>query len=36
MHYPYGKVGLDDDEVPMKFDSTTYVIDKVIPIPHIS
>jgi hypothetical protein len=36
MHYPYGKVGLDDDEVPMKLDSTTYVIDKVIPIPHIN
>jgi superfamily II DNA or RNA helicase len=36
MHYPYGKVGLDDDEVPMKLDSTTYIIDKVIPIPHIS
>jgi superfamily II DNA or RNA helicase len=36
MHYPYGKVGLDDDEVPMKLDATTYIIDKVIPIPHIS
>ena len=35
MHYPYGKVGLDEDQVPMKLDADTYIIDKVIPIPHI-
>jgi hypothetical protein len=35
MHYPIGKVGLDEDQVPMKLDATTYIIDKVIPIPHI-
>ena len=35
MHFPYGKVGLDDDEVPMKLDANTYIIDKIIPIPHI-
>lgn len=36
MHYPIGKVGLDEDQVPMKLDANTYIIDKVIPIPHIT
>ncbi len=36
MHYPIGKVGLDEDQVPMKLDANTYIIDKVIPIPHIN
>ena len=36
MHYPIGKVGVDDDQVPMKLDAETYIIDKVIPIPHIT
>jgi superfamily II DNA or RNA helicase len=36
MHYPYGKVGIDDDGVPMKLDQNTYIIDKVIPLPHLT
>ena len=36
MHYPIGKIGLDEDQVPMKLDANTYIIDKVIPIPHIT
>ena len=36
MHYPYGKVGLDEDNIPLKLDATTYIIDKIIPIPHIN
>jgi hypothetical protein len=36
MHYPIGKVGLDEDQVSLKLDANTYIIDKVIPIPHIN
>ena len=36
MHYAIGKVGLDDDLVPLKLDEKTYIIDKVIPIPHLT
>jgi SNF2 family DNA or RNA helicase len=36
MHYPVGKVGLDEDQVSLKLDANTYIIDKVIPIPHIN
>jgi hypothetical protein len=35
MHYPIGKIGIDEDQIPLKLDSTTYIIDKVIPIPHL-
>lgn len=36
MHYTFGKVGIDEDQVPMKLDANTYIINKVIPIPHIT
>lgn len=35
-HYAIGKVGLDDDDLPMKLDSETYIITHMIPIPIIS
>jgi hypothetical protein len=35
LHYPIGKVGQDDDGIPLKLDSNVYIIDKIIPIPHI-
>jgi hypothetical protein len=35
MLYPIGKIGLDEDNIPLKLDANTYIIDKVIPIPHI-
>jgi len=35
LHYPIGKVGIDDDSIPLKLDAEIYIIDKVIPIPHI-
>ena len=31
--YPIGKVSVDDEQIPRKLDSNTYIIDKVIPIP---
>lgn len=36
MLYPIGKVGYDEDQTPMKLDATTYIIDKVIPIPNLT
>jgi len=36
MHFAIGKVGIDEDMVPLKLDEKTYIIDKVIPIPHIT
>jgi Helicase conserved C-terminal domain/SNF2-related domain len=33
--YPIGKVGADDDELPLKLDKDTFIITKVIPIPTI-
>lgn len=35
MHYPYGKVAVDDNNLPIKLDKNTYIIDRVIPIPMI-
>ena len=35
MKYPIGKVGTDDDDLPLKLDKDTYIITKVIPIPVI-
>jgi hypothetical protein len=31
--YPIGKVGTDEDGIPLKLDINTYIIDKIIPIP---
>jgi len=35
LKYPIGKVGVDNDNLPLKLSSDTYIIDKIIPIPHI-
>jgi Helicase conserved C-terminal domain/Type III restriction enzyme, res subunit len=35
MKYPIGKVGADDDDLPIKLDKDTYIITKVIPIPVV-
>lgn len=35
LHYAIGKIQLDDDGLPVKLDDSTYIIDKVIPIPLI-
>ena len=35
LKYPIGKVGVDTDNLPLKLSSDTYIIDKIIPIPHI-
>ncbi len=35
LKYPIGKVGVDEDNLPLKISADVYVIDKVIPIPHI-
>ena len=35
MKYPVGKVGSDDDGIPLKLDKDTYIITKVIPIPVV-
>ena len=35
LKYPIGKVGVSDDHIPLKLSEDTYIIDKVIPIPHI-
>lgn len=36
LHYAIGKVAFDDDSLPIKTDKDVYVIDKMVPIPHIS
>jgi SNF2 family DNA or RNA helicase len=36
MHYAIGKVGLTEENTPMKLNEGTYIIDRVIPIPMIS
>jgi hypothetical protein len=33
MQYPIGKVGADDDGLPLKMDKDTFIITKIIPIP---
>lgn len=35
LHYALGKVGLDDDNLPMKLNNDTYIITKMIPIPRV-
>jgi hypothetical protein len=35
LKYPIGKVGLDIDNIPLKLSKDIYIIDKVIPIPHL-
>ena len=35
LHYAMGKVGVDDDGIPMKLDNSTYVINRVIPITRL-
>jgi len=35
MKYPIGKIGTTDDNLPLKIDPTTYVINRMIPIPMI-
>ena len=35
LKYPIGKVGVSDDNIPLKISEDTYIIDKIIPIPHI-
>jgi len=36
LHYALGKVAKDDKGIPVKLNDDTYIIDKIIPIPHIS
>jgi DNA or RNA helicases of superfamily II len=36
LHYPIGKVGTDEDNLPRKLDKDTYIIDKIIHIPLIA
>jgi hypothetical protein len=35
LHFAIGKVGLDDDNLPIKIDNETYVITRLVPIPLI-
>lgn len=35
LKYPFGKVGVDDNNIPLKLTEDTYIITKTIPIPHI-
>lgn len=35
LHYAFGKIAYDKQEIPLKINNDTYVIDKVIPIPII-
>lgn len=35
LHYPVGKIGVDDNEVAKKLDKDIYIIDQFIPIPMI-
>lgn len=35
LHYPIGKVGVDDDGLPLKLDKNTYIITQLIPMPLI-
>ena len=36
LYFPVGKVAVDNSMLPVKLDATTYVIDRVIPIPMIN
>lgn len=35
LKYPIGKIGSDDDDLPLKLDKDTFIITKLIPIPTI-
>lgn len=35
LYYAIGKVGLDEDGIPLKLDKDTYIINQVIPIPTL-
>jgi hypothetical protein len=35
LKYPIGKVGTDVDNLPLKLTTDVYIIDKLIPVPHI-
>jgi hypothetical protein len=35
LQFPIGKVGVDDDNIPLKLDNETFIINKTIPIPII-
>jgi SNF2 family DNA or RNA helicase len=35
LKYPIGKVGVDEDNIALKLSSDVYIIDKLIPVPHI-
>lgn len=35
LYFAVGKVGLDDDGLPMKMDASTYIITHMVPIPRI-
>ena len=35
LKYPIGKIGVDTDNIPLKLSTDVYIIDKIIPIPHI-
>ena len=35
LHFPIGKVAIDETNLPLKLNKDTYIIDKVIPIPLI-
>jgi hypothetical protein len=35
LHFPIGKIGYDDDNLPKKIDKDTYIIEQLIPIPLI-
>jgi superfamily II DNA or RNA helicase len=36
LHFPLGKIWTDNDNIPIKLNESTYIIDKIIPIPTIS
>lgn len=33
LYFPLGKVGLDDNNIPLKYDNDTYIITRMLPIP---
>jgi len=35
LHFAYGRVAIDENNIPIKLDKDTYIIDYVIPIPRI-
>jgi hypothetical protein len=35
LHYVVGRIGMDNNGMPKKLDADTYIIDHVVPIPHL-